>query len=183
MKMLREKKEKLEPEKKKILKSIKIGNDYLELFDNSSEVFDARLMEVTSKAEMLEDRLILLWSSVSLLLKTQAGQWMARINEWIRLTGSKLPSLGGLAEMLEMMNDVLPQPCLHDYLFCAEVQIKIKSLFWLLQHYEDTVFYGGIIRVHDPKGILQSVFSSIDNGPFSLLKRYQTVDRGSIAEM
>jgi uncharacterized protein (DUF4415 family) len=40
LKALREKKERLEPEKKKILKSIKIGNDYLELFGNNTESFE-----------------------------------------------------------------------------------------------------------------------------------------------
>lgn len=32
LKMLRQQKDNLEPEKKRILKGIKIGNDYLELF-------------------------------------------------------------------------------------------------------------------------------------------------------
>ena len=39
-KVLKDKKDRLENEKKKILKSIKIGNDYLELFNNSVEIFD-----------------------------------------------------------------------------------------------------------------------------------------------
>lgn len=39
-KISKEKKENLELEKKKMLKGIKIGNDYLELFNNTTDKFD-----------------------------------------------------------------------------------------------------------------------------------------------
>lgn len=42
LKLIKEKKDQLESEKKKILKSIKIANDYLEIFDNSPTTFDRK---------------------------------------------------------------------------------------------------------------------------------------------
>lgn len=42
LKLIKEKKDQLESEKKKILKSIKIANDYLEIFDNSLATFDKK---------------------------------------------------------------------------------------------------------------------------------------------
>lgn len=70
LKILREKKDKLQPEKKKILKNIKIAEDYLELFNNSYEYFDKSIGEISQKSLLLQDKLIFLWSAIFYLNKT-----------------------------------------------------------------------------------------------------------------
>lgn len=80
LKLLRDKKEKLEPEKKKILKGIKIGNDYFDLFSKSFHYFDHSLEKITTSRLHLQDNLILIWAAVSFLPKVPAQDWLSQIN-------------------------------------------------------------------------------------------------------
>ena len=83
----------MEPEKKKVLKNIKIANDYLELFNNSFEMFDEALNEIKAKGVVLMDKLIIIWSCISFLSKKPSNLWYVSANEWITKIDSTIPPL------------------------------------------------------------------------------------------
>jgi uncharacterized protein (DUF4415 family) len=80
LKLVKERKEQLEPEKKKILKSIKIANDYLEIFDNSLDSFDGQVAALELKAALLQDKLIMVWSIATYLLNSPVSEWLPKVN-------------------------------------------------------------------------------------------------------
>lgn len=80
---MKEKKDRLENEKKKILKTIKIGNDYVDLFSKNVEIFNVAAVDTKLKAELLQDKLVLIWCAISLLPQVPAPQWLETLNTWI----------------------------------------------------------------------------------------------------
>lgn len=82
LKLIKEKKDQLEGEKKKILKSIKIANDYLEIFENSPATFDKKEEVVEERINLLQDKLIIVWSIVSYMLKKSPKECLSKANAW-----------------------------------------------------------------------------------------------------
>lgn len=76
-----------------------------------------------------------------------------------------------------MITEMMPQSWICSELYCPEIELKIKSLLWNIHFYEETVLYGTIPRVYDPKGILTSSFDRIttnQNCQFYLFNIYQS---------
>lgn len=59
---------------------------------------------------------------------------------------------------MELFDEFSPQPYLRSDVFCVETRIKIKTLFWLLNNYEESVLFGSILKVYDPKQLMGEVF-------------------------
>jgi hypothetical protein len=83
------------------------------------------------------------------------------------------------------MNTFLPEPYLREDVFCPEAALKIKSLFWMLHFYEETVIYGSVLKVYDPKNLLIPLFERIgtETNQFALLNIfdfYTNENRGEI---
>ena len=76
----RERKEELEAEKKRVSKSIKIGNDYFDTFHQSSQFFDDRIADTQLALDLLQDRLVLAWSALCFLAARPPADWIPALN-------------------------------------------------------------------------------------------------------
>jgi hypothetical protein len=123
---------------------------------------------------MLQDKLTLLWCAISFLAKVPTEQWTERINSWISLLGSHVPLLAGTEGIMDMMSEFMPHPFMRNDIFCPEVQIKLKTILWLLHFYEETVYYGSFLKVHDPKGLLLTALERIGASPSSHIRLAQS---------
>ena len=101
--MGREKKERVEADKKKLLKSIKIANDYLDLFEQSSEFFDQRISECQHQLDEVQDKLVLVWSGLCYLSGRSPSTWVTAINEWIALIDSSVSKVESIDEVIGLM--------------------------------------------------------------------------------
>jgi hypothetical protein len=62
---------------------------------------------------------------------------------------------------LELIEEVCPVAVSCSELFCPALRIKLDALLLLLYNYEETSYYGKIIRIYDPKGIFPTVLEYI----------------------
>lgn len=69
---------------------------------------------------------------------------------------------------------------MHKDQFCYEVQVKIKTIFWLLNNYEDSVLYGKVVKIKDEKNMLEKFFESQG---IEINKKYKHFDRASLNEI
>ena len=87
-----------------------------------------------------------------------------------------MPKIEKIEEINAMITEMMPQSWISSELYCPEIELKIKSLLWNIHFYEETVLYGMIPRIYDPKGVLLSSFDRIttnQNCQFYLFKIYE----------
>lgn len=102
------------------------------------------------------------------------------MNSWIELLDSKVPKVQNISEIISLISELMPQTGMRKGLFCPEVELKLKTILWMVYFYEETAIYGAIPRVYDPKRLLETSLERIapsPNNQFFLFKTFNKFSR------